>query len=44
MFVLTEQIDCIFLLFLRCTRLIIITDVAQDGVFPEIALDAAAAF
>jgi hypothetical protein len=46
MFVLTEIIDCIFLLFskspvrsclfLRCTRLI--TDVAQDGVFLEIAL------
>jgi hypothetical protein len=46
MFVLTEIIDCIFLLFSkilspvlsisRCTRLL--TDVAQDGVFPEIAL------
>jgi hypothetical protein len=45
MFVLTEIIDCIFLwfskilspvLFLRCTRLI--TDVAQDGFFLEIAL------
>jgi hypothetical protein len=44
MFVLTEIIDCIFLLFskilsrscLSCTRLI--TDVAQDGVFLEIAL------
>jgi hypothetical protein len=46
MFVLTEIIDCIFLLFskilspvlsiLRCTRLI--TNVAQDGVFLEIAL------
>jgi hypothetical protein len=46
MFVLTEIIDCIFLLFskilspvlsiFRCTRLI--TDGAQDGVFLEIVL------
>jgi hypothetical protein len=33
MFVLTEIIDCIFLLFSR-----LITDMAQDGVFLEIAL------
>jgi hypothetical protein len=46
MFVLTEIIDCVFLLFskilspvclfLRCTKLI--TDMAQDGVFLEVAL------
>jgi hypothetical protein len=44
MFVFTETIDCIFLLFSKILSLVLsisplyCTDVAQDGVFLEIAL------
>jgi hypothetical protein len=46
MFVLTEIIDCIFLLFSKILspvlsispRTRLITNLAQNGVFPEIAL------